>query len=275
MSVITLLTDFGSKDEYVGVMKGVILSINPSVAIVDISHHIEPQNVTQAAYMLAAAYPYFPAGTVYIVVVDPGVGSDRPIIAVETAKGVFIAPDNGALSAIMDREDIEAVVRVENSRYFLSHVGHTFHGRDIFAPVGAHLAGGLEIHRLGPAAGVTDSVRLHLPKPRIVTPEALVGTVIAIDRFGNLTTCIDSAVLDRFSRDRSLSKLRVYIGRSKIVGLRTSYRSVPVGHPLAIVGSRGLLEIGVNRGSAEGVFEAKIGHAVTLAFRDKTSDPAV
>ena len=268
MSVITLLTDFGSADEYVGVMKGVILSINPSAVIIDISHHIEPQDISQAAYMLQSAAPYFPPATVHIVVVDPGVGSDRPILAVKTARDVFIAPDNGVLSAIMDREDIEAMVRVENSRYFLTPVSHTFHGRDIFAPVGAHLAGGLHIQQLGPAVGLTESVRLQLPKPRIVNAHELVGTVIARDRFGNLVTCIDSAIVDTFRRGTSPEKLCVFIGRSKIAGIRTSYNSVPIGDPLAIIGSRGLLEIAVNRGSAVQYIEAVIGDAVTLSFRE-------
>ena len=266
MSIITLLTDFGTKDEYVGVMKGVILSINPSAVIVDVTHHIGPQNVVQASYMVQATYPYFPKGTVHIVVVDPGVGSDRSILAVKAAGQIFVAPDNGVLTALMDSVETETIVRVENTRYFLTPVSHTFHGRDIFAPVGAYLAKGARIQSLGTIMRHTQPNRLRLPQPQISASRELIGTIIAIDRFGNLMTNIDSAILEKFCRPSLKNRLYIRIGEHEITGLSPNYSSVPPEHPLAVMGSRGFLEIGVNCGSARETFNAGIGEPVKLVL---------
>lgn len=148
MSIVTLLTDFGIEDAYVGTMKGVILSVNPSTVIIDITHHIEPQNLIRAAYIISSFYKYFPQGSVHIVVVDPGVGSDRAIIAVNVMKHIFLAPNNGVLTLLLDEDEIESIVRVENTRFFLKPVSQTFQGRDIFAPVGAYISKGIDIQTL-------------------------------------------------------------------------------------------------------------------------------
>ena len=153
MPIITLLTDFGVEDAYVGMMKGVVLSINPSAVIIDITHHIEPQNLIQPAYIINSYYRYFPENTVHIIVIDPGVGSDRSIIAVKMMEHVFLAPNNGVLTLLMDEGKVDALVRVENQRFFLKSVSRTFHGRDIFAPVAAYISKGIDIKKLGPSLG--------------------------------------------------------------------------------------------------------------------------
>lgn len=152
MSVITLLTDFGTQDEYAGVMKGVILSLHPAALIVDISHQIAPQDVMQAAYMLRSSWQYFPAGTVHVTVVDPGVGGKRDILAAQYKRHFFLAPDNGILSMLAEEGDFQSLIRVENSGYFRNSVSRTFHGRDIFAPVAAHLSMGVKPENFGPRA---------------------------------------------------------------------------------------------------------------------------
>ena len=185
--LVTLTTDFGTADGYVGTMKGVILSIAPDAQLVDISHEIAPQNVRQAAYVLYTAYPFFPPHTVHLVVVDPGVGSARRPIALRTPAGYFVGPDNGVFSYVMAREPVEALVELRDPRYRLPQVSHTFHGRDVFAPAAAHLAAGVPITALGPP--VLDPVTF--PPPCLeITPEGITGEVLHADRFGNVITSI-------------------------------------------------------------------------------------
>jgi len=185
--IITLTTDFGTADGYVGTMKGIILGIAPHVRLVDISHEITPQNVRQAAYVLYTAYPFFPPGTIHLAVVDPGVGGTRRPIALRTPVGYFVGPDNGILSYVMACEPVEALVELADPRYRLPHVSHTFHGRDVFAPAAAHLAAGVPIAALGPP--VADPVTF--PPPRLeVGPDGITGEVLHADRFGNVITSI-------------------------------------------------------------------------------------
>ncbi|MBW1697231.1 MAG: SAM-dependent chlorinase/fluorinase [Deltaproteobacteria bacterium] len=261
--MITLTTDFGLTDEYVGVMKGVILSINPRAVIVDISHNIDPQDVTQAAYVIKSAYRYFPAQTVHVIVVDPGVGSDRAVIALRYDGHFFLAPDNGVLSFLLNNDKIEAVIRVENSRYFLKDISWTFHGRDIFAPVAAYISMGVKLEDIGNALDPVHLVQLEIQKPKISLPGEIVGTIIAVDRFGNLITNIDVNVI-RFLGAEALTAIDVWIGGKKISGISKSYNSVDSGHPLSIIGSRGYLEIAVNCGNAADKLEARKGDAVRL-----------
>ena len=262
MSTITLLTDFGVEDEYVGIMKGVILSVNPAAVIVDISHHIDPQDVIQAAYTIKYAYKYFSKGSIHIIVVDPGVGSDRAILAVKMMGYVFLAPDNGVLSFVMDEAEVDSIVRIDNTSYFLDPVSRTFHGRDIFAPVGAHISMGVEIKELGAPIDRKELVRLDVQKPRISGEGELVGTIVSIDRFGNLITNIEFESIDKFCKPNR--ELQIIIGKSRITGLSKSYESVNSQSPLAIIGSRGYLEIAVNQGSASRSFVADKGDAVRL-----------
>lgn len=269
MPIITLLTDFGVEDEYVGIMKGVILTINPSVTIVDISHHIDPQDLLRAAYMIQASYKYFPPGTVHVAVVDPGVGTDRDIIAVKTKEHVLIAPDNGVLTFLNNDKDIEAVVRVENSDYFLDAVSQTFHGRDIFAPVAAHLSTGLDISELGLPLDQKNLVALSLHEPYVSENDELIGTIASIDRFGNLITNIDKKALKKIRKTSSGKRLEVRMGEHKIIGLSRSYESVRSQSALAIIGSRGYLEIAVSRGNAEQHFAAEKGDIVRIRLSER------
>lgn len=263
MPVISLLTDFGLSDAYVGIMKGVILSKAPNVGIVDISHRISPHDLVQAAYLIDSAYHYFPSGTVHVVVVDPGVGSNRAIIALEAAGYYFLAPDNGVLTRILEKTTVTAAVKVENRSFFLETVSRTFHGRDVFAPVAACLALGGDIRELGGGIAPDNLVHLPLPNPRITQTGELMGAVIDIDRFGNLITNIDEGLI-QYLCQKSGSVVTVGSGRMKIYGLQTSYADVSPGEGLAIIGSRGTLEICVNRGSAEDFFSAAIGDTVMV-----------
>lgn len=264
MPVITLLTDFGDQDAYVAIMKGVILTINPRATIVDITHGIGPQDVRRVAYLMPATFRYFPRETVHIVVVDPGVGSSRAIIALRMQGHTFLAPDNGVLSLLLADNQVEAVYRVENPEYFLDPVSNTFHGRDIFAPVGAHLALGLPFNRLGPPLDHSALERLDLPQTRISADGALLGAVIDVDRYGNLITNLDWNTIKWHYPEVGGERLRFKIGKHSITGLCRTYDDVGPKKPLVLVGSRGWLEISVNRGSAEELLAAKVDTPVTV-----------
>jgi hypothetical protein len=264
MAVITLLTDFGNDDAYAGIMKGVMLSTNPAVDIVDLTHNIDPYDRVQAAYVLDASWRFFPAGTVHVVVVDPGVGSCRAIIAVEAAGHIFLAPDNGVLSFLLDGGHVKRVVRVENGRYFLAPVSRTFHGRDIFAPVAARLAGSLDIQKLGSCIDPGQPVRLDLVRPVIKKSGDMVGTIISVDRFGNLITNIHHREMDVFCPSAQGRAMVFSVGSKKIIGLSESYQRCDAQAPLAIIGSSGYLEISVNCGSAKQVFGSQKGDFISV-----------
>ena len=254
MSVITLLTDFGNQDAYVAIMKGVILSINPQATIIDITHEIAPQDVRQAAYLIPHTSRYFPQKTVHIVVVDPTVGSSRAIIALRAQGQTFVAPDNGVLSLLLADRKVDTACRVENAAYFLKPVSNTFHGRDIFAPVGAHLSLGLSFEKIGPPLATSAVERLNFPVPKLTGNGQLVGTVIAVDRYGNLITNLDWNTIKWHYPKAEREKLKFRIGGHSIMGLSRTYEEVTPQRSLVLVGSRGLLEISVNRGSAAELF---------------------
>jgi hypothetical protein len=248
--LISMLTDFGTRDEYVGVMKAVVAGICPQARTVDITHGIDAQDIVHGAFVLAAAYRYFPVGTVHVAVVDPGVGSARRILAVECGGHRFVAPDNGLLERVLAEQADAVAVTVENQRYFLKPVSHTFHGRDIFAAVGAHLAAGLPLSELGPALERRAMVSGVVPGCRFAAPDCLEGTVVAIDRFGNLMTSIDAAAVEILAGRTAGRQLVVELGGRPIGGIVSFYDSVDKDLPLAIIGSRGLLEISINCGNA-------------------------
>ena len=250
MPVIALLTDFGLSDPYVGIMKGGILSICPQASVVDVSHDVEPQDIRAAAYLLDSAYPYFPGKTVHTVVVDPGVGSGRSVIAVQAGGHYFLAPDNGVLTKVLADKDLQAAVRVENRQYFLHPVSRTFHGRDIFAPVAAHIAEGKPLDAFGPRISAEDMVQLALPAACLSGQGEVVGVVITADRFGNLITNIPENLVRQLAPGTDETRLQVQVGSHKIKGFSESYHSVSPGELLAIIGSRGYLEISVNQGNA-------------------------
>jgi S-adenosylmethionine hydrolase len=277
MSIVTLTTDFGVADGYVGVMKGVILSIAPDARLVDLSHAIPAQDVRRAAYVLHAAAPFFSAGTIHLAVVDPGVGTERRAIAVWTPAGMLVGPDNGLFTYVMVEAPEWRAVAFENPGYHLTRVSATFHGRDIFAPVAGHLAAGVPLSELGPP--VTDP--LLLPLPRLdVSPGRLEGVVVHVDRFGNLITSVgrlawEGKVLELRPAFRpEAAEVRFYagaaqvdLGEREIVGVRRTYGEVPVGHPVVIVGSSGFLEVAARQGSAAEVLGVDVGDPVVVSFR--------
>ena len=248
-AIVTLCTDFGTADSYVAAMKGVILTIAPQATLVDISHDVARHSVAEAAFVLRSAFDCFPPGTVHLVIVDPGVGSARRGIAVRCGNHRFVAPDNGVLSYVLGGPEPFEAVALTQSAYWRAEVSHTFHGRDVFAPVAAHLANGVPLSALGPP--VTDPVRLDLATPSVREDGLIVGQVIHVDHFGNLVTNIPASALSR-GQPRSIS-----VGQVTIAGLAagpavcaTTYSSVCVGQLLALVGSHGYLEIAVREGSA-------------------------
>jgi S-adenosyl-L-methionine hydrolase (adenosine-forming) len=267
MAVITLLTDFGLADEYAGVMKGVILGVCPAASIVDISHLIEPQDTAAAARMILSSYRFFPEGSVHVIVVDPGVGSGRRIIAAEYDGHVFMAPDNGIIPFVIRNEDrMGRAVYVDNGDFFLKPVSATFHGRDIFAPVAARIASGTPLKKAGTLARPQDWVRRRRrPAPR-ESGNALAGRVACLDRFGNMITDIDTDTLNGFL-EKNPGKTPVFtVGDHAIRGLSPCYAAADVHAPLAISGSRGFLEIAVNRGNARERLGARKDDAVRVFF---------
>jgi len=254
MATITLLTDFGLEDAYVGIVKGVILTTNPTATIVDITHSISPGDVARAAYLLETSFGYFPPGTVHVVVVDPGVGSERGIVAVDMGGQRFLAPDNGVLTGVLPGGAAGRAVSVENPRYFLPTPSRTFHGRDIFAPVAAQLSMGLDLEMLGPAVDCRALVRLNRPAPALADGRGITGMVVVADRFGNLITNIQGGDLPGICGGAGACELKIQIGSQTIHGLSDTYASVASGAPLALVGSTGRLEISINGGSAVQVF---------------------
>lgn len=254
--IISLLTDFGERDGFVGTMKGVILGIEPRATIVDISHEIERQDVDAGAFVLRNSYRYFPKGTIHVVVVDPGVGSARRVLCVQVADYLFLAPDNGVLKYIFHEHPEAPVIAVTNRRYFLPEISQTFHGRDIFSPVAAHLATGVAPAKLGDA--VTDYLRGALPLFD-ETSEAISGEIVYVDRFGNL--------ISNISGDRVAGKrLEVAISGRVISGLSRSYAESTPGEPLALIGSSGFLEIAVNLGDAQRSLGCSVGERLQVRF---------
>jgi S-adenosylmethionine hydrolase len=266
--IITLLTDFGIEDEYVGVVKGTILSIHPQAVIVDLSHQVSPHQVIQAAYVLEASYRYFPAGTVHVIVVDPGVGTDRRIIALQKDKHVFLAPDNGVLSMILETGSIEFLTTVENDDFFLKPVSGTFHGRDIFAPVAAHLSIGLPLSRLGSETSPNQLTRVEVVKPDLSENGEITGGIIAVDHFGNLITNIHGEMIRNIMENQHNDRLSIQVSGRLIPGLSDAYETNEFGRPLALIGSRGYLEIAVCRGSARDVFRARTGDRVRVTINN-------
>jgi hypothetical protein len=251
MKIITLTTDFGTDDWFVGTMKGVILAINPRARIVDLTHAIPPGDIRAGAFALLQAYAFFPAGTIHLVVVDPGVGSPRPAIAIRSGKFIFLGPDNGVLSLAAGRDVVRSARHITNLKLFLPRISRTFHGRDVFAPVAAHLSRGVQWPELGPRT--TEWQTLRWPEP-VRAGRTLRGEVIWLDRFGNAITNVPA------TSDLRLSDVRVK--NHRLGPPATHYQAVPVGKPLALAGSGGLLEIAVNGGSAELEFALRPGTPV-------------
>lgn len=258
--MIVLLTDFGYADVYAGVMKGVCAEIAPDTPVVDLTHGVPPGDIRQAAFQMWSALSYFPKGSIFVLVVDPGVGGSRRAIAVQGGGHTFVAPDNGVLTYVLLDLSLERAVELRDPSYQLEHVSATFHGRDIFAPAGAHLAAGVPLERLGPP--VEDLVRIPLPRLAISPPDSLRGEVLYPDRFGNLVTSIGQL---RWSEagigfEPWLPEVQglelpegegwVLLPQGDRIPFRHTFGAVSQGEPLAYIGSSGMLEIGINQGDA-------------------------
>ena len=270
-----MTTDFGIQDAYAAAMKGVILGINPEATIVDICHSIEPQNIAQAAFIISTAYDYFPQDTIHVVIVDPGVGSQRRAIILRTCKAFFVAPDNGVLSYVIkhtwlkrkplaDEINLPAAklkrlppefqaISLTNPKFWRHPISSTFHGRDVFAPVAAYLSLGMSLEKLGRA--ITSLLVFPIPPPQVGSNRELIGHILHIDRFGNLITNISKEFLPSH-------KLYVEIGGQRIEGLSTSYAEGD--NLLAILGSSGYLEVAMKWGSAASLLGAKTGDEVRI-----------
>lgn len=273
--LLALLTDFGTTDSYVGVMKGVMKRITPNLEFIDITHAIRPQSVREGAWTLKHSYRYFPPQTVFLVVVDPGVGSKRRPVLVEAGNYKFIAPDNGVLSYALSELDIHRIIELNNPRYSLPDVSATFHGRDIFAPVAAHVAGGL-VPSEDFGTPLTELFRLSIP-PLHIQAHTITGEVTHIDHFGNIITNI--GVLQWLGEDRMIlqpengepvritaSEAHVRIHGRELRPLAHAYHEAARGEFLAQVDSNGYLEIAINQGNAAERLDAAIGDIVELHF---------
>lgn len=255
MSIITLLTDFGLQDYFVGAMKGVILSVNSGARIVDIAHQIPPQDVRAGAFNLLAAYQDFPPGTIHLAVVDPGVGSARKGIVIDCAGQFFVGPDNGLFSWICDREQSFRAFELSNEQFFRRPVSRTFHGRDVFAPCAAALSNGIAVEEFGPA--IHELVRLESLVPDMVDGGRVAATIIHIDRFGN---CITNLTPEHFGAGAKL----IVNGR-EISAMRGFFSDGPLKDEcFGFFGSAGFLEIAVRNGSAAQVLKAKRGDRVIV-----------
>lgn len=257
MSLITLLTDFGQSDVYVGVMKGTIAQINPQLKAIDLTHEISPQDVVAGRFCLMNAYPYFPQRTVHVAVVDPGVGSQRRAIALQLDDGFLVGPDNGLFSGVLSQNPVLTAVELSNPKYWRTpEPSSTFHGRDIFAPVGAHLASGVEICHLGNSIDPATLVQLPIA-PYTQTEAGITGSIQYCDRFGNLVTNIPGDLIGK--------KFMVTVNNLSIESGHT-YSDVSPGSAIAIVGSHGWLEIAVNGGSAAAKLNLNVGATVEIIW---------
>ena len=261
-TIITLTTDFGTRDCYLAAMKGVILGINPGARVVDLTHEIEPQNVLEGALFLKGSAAYFPPGTIHVVVVDPGVGTERRALCVKTDEHFYIAPDNGVLSLVLAHGELVDAVAIENSRYFRLTISPTFHGRDVFAPAAAHLSLGVQMSELGPA--VQDIVRIELPVPRAAGDGTVEAQVIHVDRFGNLITNVDKVAWHDLTDSTDQVVVRIDVGNAVLDCISRTYNDVPVGAPVALWGSTDFLEISVNQGNAAEELGATMGDRITI-----------
>ncbi len=257
--IISLTSDFGSRDPYAAEMKAAILTICPTAVLVDITHEVEKFNIREGAYALASATPYFPDGTIHLAIVDPGVGTHRRPLIVHTKNSFFVGPDNGLLVLAAEAQDIKRVYEITSRRLMLPHVSNTFHGRDIFAPAAAHLANGLPPEEFGPE--VTEVLKPEFTKVKR-DKGRVIGEVLHIDGFGNIITNIHAKDLHEFRQNI----LEVELPNHKLeMKLTRTYAEAKPQEYLALIGSHNYLEIAVNQGSAVAKFQVKAGDKVTLS----------
>lgn len=266
-AIITLTTDFGLNDHFVGAMKGVLLETSPDSQIIDISHAVQPFDILDGALTISQAYSHFPAGTVHMVIVDPGVGTTRRPIILTGDRHLFVAPDNGVLSLVYDREERISIRHVTAEHYFLQPRSNTFHGRDIFAPVAGYLARGVDPERFGQE--ITDFVRFAAPRPKPVDERTLRGVILKVDRFGNLITNIRPPDIPRLF-EAAPPPFKITAGnKAPITRVRSNYAEGTPGEAFAILGSMGYLELATNRGSAHQLLGIGKGSEVSIVLEGK------
>jgi S-adenosyl-L-methionine hydrolase (adenosine-forming) len=259
---VTLTTDFGTSDHYVGTMKGVVYTINPAARVVDISHEVQSYDVLDGALTLAQTYTYFPAETIHVVVVDPGVGSARRAILARSEKYFFVAPDNGVLSLALEREERVSVRHITAEHYFLQPLSQTFHGRDIFAAVAGWLSKEVEFTKFGEE--ISDYVRFLMPVPKALDSGRIQGVVLKVDKFGNLVTNITPRDLPQLFAPGP-PPFKIGIGKHEITRMRTAYAESAPGEVFGILGSMGFLEISMNRGSAGRALDVNKGAEIVVS----------
>lgn len=258
--IVTLTTDFGLQDYYVSAMKAVILGINPEVRLVDISHDIPAQDIMAGSWVLRNAATLFPPDSIHVVVVDPGVGTDRHAVALKAENQYYIGPDNGVFSLITEEQSFEAV-RLTNKALWNEHPSNTFHGRDIFAPVAAHLAAGVPFRDLGEPIEELVTYRRAVP---IADKDGLQGWVIHIDKFGNLITNLSQSLIEEVIGD---SSVKIYVGTTILDEIVTTFGSVPEGEAAAFIGSSGMLEVGINKGDAREMLGVQKGAQISMVLQ--------
>ena len=262
--IITLTTDFGYADPYVGAVKGTILRVCPQARLVDVTHAVPAHQVLTGAFILASAAPYFPAGTLHLVIIDPGVGTDRAILVAQFGGQIFIFPDNGVITVIKEKLPLEGLVSVRNLSFLGgAEVSPTFHGRDVFAPLVGYIARGGEIGRLGPVPGTYRL--LDLPTPETM-PEQMLGCVIHVDRFGNLISNISRAEV--YERLGGVGDLSVFCGDEEVGPIVGTYGARGIGEPVALFNSMGLLEVAVSQGRACDAFRAGLSTPISIRKRE-------
>lgn len=254
--IITLTTDFSAGDGFVGMMKGVIKRINPAAEIIDIAHNVPHHNIDAGAFILHNSYRYFPAGTIHVAVVDPGVGGKRRPLAAKLRNHIFIAPDNALLKYIFQLNKDIIVYELKNQDFFLEEVSSTFHGRDIFAPTAAHLSMGKDIAEVGPV--ISDFVRGRIKTP-VVLKKYIKGTILYVDHFGNLITNVHKSQL-------ATENICISFGNHEICGLKYSYEDVRKSNPVALVNSAGYIEIAVNQNRADRLLNLKPDDRIIITY---------
>ncbi len=261
--LITFTTDFGVTEHYVGAMKGVIYSIHPAAQIVDITNSVQSFDILDGALAISQAYSYFPKDTIHVVVVDPGVGGPRRPVIAAAGQYQFVAPDNGVLSLVYEREERVAVRHITSEHYFHQPVSNTFHGRDIFAPVAAYLSKGVDATKFGEE--ISDFTRFAAPRPKPLSANSWKGVVLKTDKFGNLITNISHKDVPQLF-DGPATPFKITVGKAEVTKLQSSYAAGAQGELFAIVGSAGFLEISANKAAASRLAGADKGSEVTLAL---------
>ncbi|MFC1541352.1 S-adenosyl-l-methionine hydroxide adenosyltransferase family protein [Candidatus Latescibacterota bacterium] len=257
-NIITYTTDFGISDPYAGIMKGIVLSINPKACQIDITHEILSHDIIHASFIIVNAYHHFPKGTIHVAIVDPGVGGERKNIAVLTKNYFFVGPDNGIFSNVLSKESISEIREIKNPPFIKKTISSTFHGRDVYAPCAGNISAGKKFTEIGP---LIDNI-LYLDYPKVKESKtSLTGEVVFIDSFGNMITNISEHLLKSFTKDKSFE---IYFSAERFKKISTYYSQIPRGKPLALIGSTGYLEISMNGGKASSYFMTSVGASITI-----------